>query len=348
MSKRSFRLDTVLRVRRAQEETARAELSPARTVRSTAPPPGATTPPSATARSLSRAVPWRRRCSSGRRRQPTLPRPPCSMHTHVSPWPRPRPPSPCANGVRRLSASRHSSASSSAGSTRCAWTTPAGRRPRWTTSSPRATSRPTAPNREHDDDDDAGGPAVTSVAPTSDQAYVPPIVQQVSSVQSAVQGLGQTIQTDAEHGDFGDILTAASRVLSRASPPARAASTSASTPRPPPPARRPPAQSAPTPTVPPGSTSGQSVVADARPSSSACPMSGAAPARRASTARAWCSTSTANKACRCPARARSRPLWVRPFPRWPRRSPAIWSSLPAATGRRRRPVTSASTSATAR
>jgi cell wall-associated NlpC family hydrolase len=49
---------------------------------------------------------------------------------------------------------------------------------------------------------------MTSVAPTTDQAYVPPIVQQVSAVQSAVQGLGQTIQSDAEHGDFSDILTA--------------------------------------------------------------------------------------------------------------------------------------------
>ena len=49
---------------------------------------------------------------------------------------------------------------------------------------------------------------MTSVTSTTDQVPVPPIVQQVSSVQSAVQGLGQTIQTDAEHGDFGDILSA--------------------------------------------------------------------------------------------------------------------------------------------
>jgi cell wall-associated NlpC family hydrolase len=49
---------------------------------------------------------------------------------------------------------------------------------------------------------------MTSVAPTTDQIPVPPIVAQITSVQSAVQGLGQTIQTDAEHGDFGDILSA--------------------------------------------------------------------------------------------------------------------------------------------
>jgi cell wall-associated NlpC family hydrolase len=49
---------------------------------------------------------------------------------------------------------------------------------------------------------------MTSVASTTDQVPTPPIVQQASAVQSAVQGLGQTIQTDAEHGDFGDILSA--------------------------------------------------------------------------------------------------------------------------------------------
>jgi len=51
---------------------------------------------------------------------------------------------------------------------------------------------------------------MTSVAPTSttDQVPVPAIVQQVGSVRTDVQGLGQTIQTDAEHGDFGQILSA--------------------------------------------------------------------------------------------------------------------------------------------
>ncbi len=49
---------------------------------------------------------------------------------------------------------------------------------------------------------------MTSVAPTSDQVPTPAMVQQASAVQSAVQGLGPTIQTDAEQGDFAGILSA--------------------------------------------------------------------------------------------------------------------------------------------
>jgi cell wall-associated NlpC family hydrolase len=70
---------------------------------------------------------------------------------------------------------------------------------------------------------------MTSVAPTADQAYVPPIVQQVASVQSAVQGLGQTIQTDAEHGDFGDILTAIQGAVAGQLPSTSGSTTSAAT-----------------------------------------------------------------------------------------------------------------------
>jgi cell wall-associated NlpC family hydrolase len=69
---------------------------------------------------------------------------------------------------------------------------------------------------------------MTSVAPTTsstDQVPVPAIVQQVSSVRTAVQGLGQTIQTDAQHGDFGDILSAIQGAVQGQSP---ASSSSAS------------------------------------------------------------------------------------------------------------------------
>jgi cell wall-associated NlpC family hydrolase len=62
---------------------------------------------------------------------------------------------------------------------------------------------------------------MTSVAPTAsstDQVPVPAIVQQVSSVRTAVQGLGQTIQTDAQHGDFGDILSAIQGAVQGQSP----------------------------------------------------------------------------------------------------------------------------------
>jgi peptidoglycan DL-endopeptidase CwlO len=62
---------------------------------------------------------------------------------------------------------------------------------------------------------------MTSVAPTTsptDQVPVPAIVQQVSSVRTAVQGLGQTIQTDAQHGDFGDILSAIQGAVQGQSP----------------------------------------------------------------------------------------------------------------------------------
>ena len=69
---------------------------------------------------------------------------------------------------------------------------------------------------------------MTSVAPTSttDQIPVPTIVQQVSSVQSAVQGLGPDIQTDAEQGDFGGILSPIQGAVQGQSP--TSANTSAS------------------------------------------------------------------------------------------------------------------------
>ena len=71
---------------------------------------------------------------------------------------------------------------------------------------------------------------MTSVAPTSttDQVPTPAIVQQVSSVQSAVQGLGQTIQTDAEHGDFGDILSAIQGAVQGQSPTSSASASAGS------------------------------------------------------------------------------------------------------------------------
>jgi cell wall-associated NlpC family hydrolase len=70
---------------------------------------------------------------------------------------------------------------------------------------------------------------MTSVAPTTDQIPVPPIVAQVTSVQSAVQGLGQTIQTDAEHGDFGDILSAIQGAVEGQAPGASASTSSTAT-----------------------------------------------------------------------------------------------------------------------
>jgi len=47
---------------------------------------------------------------------------------------------------------------------------------------------------------------MTSV-PTTDPIATPAIVTQVAAVQSAVQGLGSQIQTDAEQGDFAGILS---------------------------------------------------------------------------------------------------------------------------------------------